>query len=268
MDAQQQDSTAHIWLPQYYRENFFSNDSLYHPELSDHVGVAGDPVPYTLRGDNLVTSILLLSFILFVVAFSGSKSFIRRQFKELIFIPHTDDYIRETSSEIRFMLFLVVLTCLLMAFLGYQYVVTNIADTFILDSQYQLLGILFALLVGYFLAKFLFYTIVNNIFFDSKRNGQWMRSLVFITSLEGIALYPAVLLQVYRDMSVQNVVFYFVFVLILTKILTFYKSWVIFFRHNVFFLQNILYFCALEIVPLLVFSALALTIVDHLKVIF
>jgi hypothetical protein len=40
-------------------------------------------------------------------------------------------------------------------------------------------------------------------------------------------------------------------VLIIVKIMTFYKCYIIFFRQNVVSLQIILYLCALEIVPLL-----------------
>lgn len=50
-----------VSLPQYYRESFFSKDSLFHPELrGGRMGVSGDPVPYSVSGDNFVTSLLLL----------------------------------------------------------------------------------------------------------------------------------------------------------------------------------------------------------------
>ena len=42
----------------YYGESFFSKDSLYHPELSECPrGVAGDPIPYNIANDNLITSL-------------------------------------------------------------------------------------------------------------------------------------------------------------------------------------------------------------------
>jgi hypothetical protein len=46
-----------VSLPQYYRESFFSKDSLFHPELrGGRMGVSGDPVPYSVSGDNLKIS--------------------------------------------------------------------------------------------------------------------------------------------------------------------------------------------------------------------
>jgi hypothetical protein len=53
-------------------------------------------------------------------------------------------------------------------------------------------------------------------------------------------------------MSIGKVEIYFSIVLILVKLMTFYKAYIIFFRQNVVGLQIILYLCALEIVPLMV----------------
>ena len=55
-------------------------------------------------------------------------------------------------------------------------------------------------------------------------------------------------------------------VLILVKSLTFFKSYITFFRRKSLFLQNILYFCALEIVPLVSFGGLAATAINVLKI--
>ena len=46
-------------LPQYYREGFFSKDTLFHPELpGGRYGVAGEPVPYSVHGDSFITTLL------------------------------------------------------------------------------------------------------------------------------------------------------------------------------------------------------------------
>ena len=71
--------------------------------------------------------------------------------------------------------------------------------------------------------------------------------------MEGIVMFPAVLLQAYFNMSDQNVIIYVVIVLFFVKLWSFFKCYVVFFRRNVFELQIILYFCALEMVPLLAF---------------
>ena len=92
---------------------------------------------------------------------------------------------------------------------------------------------------------------VNYTFFNGKNNGQWTHTMLILSAIEGALLFPAILFQSYFDSSPQHIIFYAVFVLVLVKIFTFYKCYVIFFRKNGLFLQIILYFCTLEIIPLL-----------------
>ena len=76
------------------------------------------------------------------------------------------------------------------------------------------------------------------------------------------------LLQVYFGLSVEKALVIIVFTLLLGKIMSFYKSWVIFFRQNDFVLQIFLYFCALEIMPLLALWGVLMQIVKYLEVIY
>jgi hypothetical protein len=246
-------SLKEVVLPKYYKETFFSKDSLLHPELNGgRYGVAGDPVPYTMREDNVITGLLLVLFIMAFIAFANSWRFITRQAKNFFYVPRSEAVtaITETSGEIRFQIFLVLLSCLLLSILQFFYTRHYIGDTFILSSQYQLIAIYFGMYAAYFVLKAVLYTFVNSVFFDSKKNVHWMKALLFITSTEGVLLFPVVLLQVYFDLSMQNVVIYFIVVLVLVKMLAFYKCYIIFFRQIGVFLQIILYFCALEIIPL------------------
>ena len=91
-----------VSLPQYYRESFFSKDSLFHPELrGGRMGVSGDPVPYSVSGDNFVTSLLLLCFVLACVAFAQSREFILRQLRKFFYTPRFGTTeISETSTEV------------------------------------------------------------------------------------------------------------------------------------------------------------------------
>ena len=261
-------SLKDVSLPQYYRESFFANDSLLHPELpAGRPGMAGDPVPYTVRSDDAINSILLFCFVLAALAFSYSRQAILHQLKDFFYIPRSDKTSSdETNGKFPFQIFLSLQTCLLLAITYYFYITHYVADTFVLDAPYELIGIFFGVFVAYSAFKILLYKAINLIFFRSKKSKQWTWTFTFITALEGIALFPAVILQVYFNLPMQNVVYYFIFVLILTKILTFYKCWIIFFRQISDFLQIILYLCALEIIPLLSLGGILVLITDQLKV--
>ena len=246
-------SMLDVDLPQYYREGFFSKDSLFHPELpGGRYGVAGDPVPYTVQHDDVITSLLLLLFVLATIAFSNSRHFIVRQTKNFFSASREGmTEITETAVEIRFQTFLAFLTCLLLSILFYFYTLHYIGETFLLGSQYHLIAIFLGIIVVYYLIKTLLYTIVNTVFFDGKKNRQWMKSFLFITSIEGVVLFPLVVVWTFFGISIQNAVFYVVIVISIVKILELFKCFLIFFRQNVVKLQIILYFCTLEIIPML-----------------
>lgn len=241
---------------------FARTDTLSYATIAGSVnGVAGDPVPYTVRGDDLITGLLLTCMVLVAVSMAKSRRFITRQLKTFVYIPRdSETSITETSSEVRFQLFLVLQTCLQFSIFQYFYTQHYIGDTFILESQYLLIAIFFGMFTAYFIAKGLLYTAVNSVFFGSRKNMQWLKSQLFVTSTEGLLLFPVILLQVYFDLPIQNTVIYFLIVLIFVKSLTFYKCLFIFFRHTGRFLQIILYFCALEIMPIAAFwGALVIT---------
>ena len=253
-------------LPQYYRENYFSSDTIFYTEHPGRdYGVAGDPVPYTIRGDSLLSTLLIISFVVLVVSIAQSRRFIARQTRNFFYLPHNDADISETSIEVRFQVFLVVLSCLLLAIITYQYATAYVADTFVIDSNLALVSIFFGVFLAYMLLKALLYQAVNSVFFDHQTNLRWMKTQLFINAAEGVLLFPVTLLLVYFSLSLETALYYFGFLLLFVKILTFYKCWSIFFRQNGVYLQTFLYFCTLEIVPLLNLIGGILILIDNLK---
>ena len=254
-------------IPLYYRENFFTNNTLYHEELRiGGSGVAGDPVPEILSNDNVITGLLIICFLFISFTWSRISDFIIKQLKDFIYIQRTDRNITETGNEVKFQFVFVGLTCLVYGLLYYLYTTAYIADTFTLSSQYTILGIFVGVFILYFLLRFILYHGINLLFFDKRRNTKFLTSLLFITAMEGAILFPILLLLAYLHFSPVYAAIYVATVVILVKILTFYKSYVIFFKQNGVFLQIILYFCALEMVPLLTLWGGLAVIVDIFKI--
>jgi len=257
-----------IELPLYYRESFFTGDSLLHPELpGGHYGISGEFVPYTVQGDDVLVALLLGCVLMAMLVGSFSSHLLTKQFKAFFYIFRSDNSEQSTPDTFPLVMFSLQ-TCLVLSFTYFFYVTSYDETDFLLAKPYQLIAVFFAVFVVYFLLRSLVYTIVNSVFFDDKKNRHWAWALLYVTALEGIALFPAVLLHIYSSLTLQGVLYYFVFVLILAKILTFYKCQVIFFRQNSYFLQIILYFCALEIVPLAALWGVLTVTTNVLKVIF
>lgn len=253
-------------LPLYYRELSYPGDTLYYTaHEGPSYGVAGDPIPYTIHGDSRLTLLLILSFVVLTVSVAQSRRFIGRQLKDFFYIPRNDNNISETSVEIRFQFFLVILSCLLLAIATQQYVTQYITETFIVSNELTVIGIFFAVYLGFQLFRGIAYTIVNLVFYGKHLNLFWMKILLFIGASQGMLLFPGILLVAYFNLPLKNTAFYLCFILIFTEILTIYKGWNIFFRQNGGFLQFFLYFCTLEIVPLLSLVAVLGILIDDLK---
>ena len=155
-----------VSLPHYYRENFFSNNTMYHPELStERIGTSGDPIPYTFQNDSFVTGILILCFLLMTFALSRISDFLLRQTKQFFSTQKTEQTLTETGSEIKFQILFLFITCLIYALLYFLYTNHFIANTFIISSEYLLLVIFGMTILGYMFLRMVLYTIVNNIFF-------------------------------------------------------------------------------------------------------
>ena len=255
-------------LSRVMKQNFFtSKDSTLRTDLPYRsYGVAGDPIPYTVRGDNAITILLILCFIFFVVSVAHSKQFIMKQIKGFFFVSHSSDSNTETGGELRFQVFLAIVDSLVLAIGSYLLATRAMTTEFMFQTDLVLIAWFFAVFVSFFGVRWLIGTVVNMVFFDVKKNLQWIKAQLLLTACEGVLLFPMLLLQVYFDFSAKNAIYYFGFVLILNKLLTFYKCWLIFFRQNGLFLQNILYFCALEIAPLLAFGGAWLALIDYLKI--
>ena len=258
-----------VSLPKYYRENFFSNDSLYHPELdAGRYGVAGDPVPESMMNDSLITGLLILCFLMMAFAFSRISGFIGRQVKDFFYVQKGEHSVTETGDEIKFQIIFSVITCLTISLLYYLYVIATGNDTFIFSTEHMLLGVIFLIMATYFLLKYLLYWVVNTIMFGSSKNKKFLTSLIFIISIEGVLLFPVLLLRAYFQFPLQSAMIYTLGVVFFIKFLTIYKTYIIFFNQKALYMQIILYFCALEMVPLLSLWGGLAVIVNHLRVIF
>lgn len=247
-DTREDFSVDHL----YFSESFFASDSLLHPEVtSPAMGVPGDPIPYTVAGDSWVSAVLILCFLLASMAISRSRRFIAQQVKR--FFPSGQSEktaVNETSEEFRHQLFFVAVTCLMVGIGYFLHMQGNQPGSYVLP-EYAVMGICVAVAMAYFLLKFSLYAMVNAVFFDRRDGEQWFKTYLFLVGLEGMLLFPVILLVAYFSLPVQEATYAVGAILLAIKILSIYKCKTIFFRKNGVFLQIFLYFCALEVIPLL-----------------
>lgn len=215
-------------------------------------GFEGTPIPYSPRTDDAVALTLLVCFFLSSIALARGKKFLSQQVKD--FVLHrerTSIFDTTTAADMRYLLVLVVQTCVLsgIAFFNYFHDVSPVLMDSV--SPLLLLGIYIGSCLSYFLLKWLVYMFLGWTFFDKNRTNMWLESYSTLIYYLGFALFPFVLFLVYFDLSLTNFIIIGTVILIFAKILMFYKWIKLFFHQFSGLFLLILYFCALEIVPCL-----------------
>ena len=220
----------------------------YHTE-----GIVGDPMPYQFRNDNYVTGLLVLSFFLMVGVIAGSWRFLSDNVKDFFYLRKGDNMFTDRNDTMLRGSFIAMFhTCFLLGILFSEYTQESMGAVFTHISPYKILGIGVGLCSLYFIGKGLLYKLVNNVFFDRKQVALWNNIYHLSILALGFAILPLTLLVIYFDLDYSTLRILFVCILATVKILLFYKCFQIFFDYKFGSVHLFLYFCALEILPLLV----------------
>ncbi|MCM1078228.1 MAG: DUF4271 domain-containing protein [Bacteroidales bacterium] len=255
-------------LPKYYKESFFAKDSLLHSEIhGGRYGIPGDPVPYTIQRDNVLTPVLIFLILLLVFSTKRSWKIYRLQAKHFFHNVRTGSIMeKESVSGKTYLFFAGVYTMVILSLLFYFYAKTYIAETYVTYSEYVLMGFFLAGVMGLWLVESLLQQLVNYVFFPPRERSLWTAVKMMSTAWTGILLTPVFLLLSYFRLPVGNSLVYALIVIIFMKLLLFYKCFLIFFKKMGAFLQIFLYFCTLELVPPLILWGILVTIANYLKV--
>ncbi|MDR0940528.1 MAG: DUF4271 domain-containing protein [Mediterranea sp.] len=218
--------------------------------IADTVGI---PLSYSPRDDNAIALVLLACLVLSAIALARSKGLLSRQAKDLVrHRERTSIFDNSTADDVRYLMMLVLQTCVLSGVILFIYFWGEPAVTPRRTlPPILLLGIYAACVLAYFMLKWVVYLFLGWIFFDDGRMRSWLESYFTLIYYSGFLLFPFLLFQVYLGFTPGNMLIISGVILILAKILMLYKWFRLFFvGFNSLFLL-ILYFCALEILPCL-----------------
>lgn len=214
------------------------------------VGDAGRSVDFHLRNDVYLSGSFLLICFFGVWLLVNSWRFLLATAKDFFYVRQRENLFAERSNaEMQGRWLLVLLTCVLLAFLFFSYVQHASPALLREVSSYHLLLLeIGCVTLGYFLKLFVT-RFVNSIFFDDEKCRQWSDSYLLLTYLAGLLFLPMGLLSVYAGWDFEMQQLYVSLVLIIVFILLVFKSFRIFFRGGTGFVHLFLYLCALEILP-------------------
>lgn len=216
--------------------------------------IAGIPLPYSPRMDDGLALVLLGCFFLSGYVLSRCrKLLVLLGSNYLLNRERTSIFATSTTADMHTLLLLIIQTCLLLGV--YLFLYFSTVQPFLLTriSPFLLWAIYVGIILLYFLIKWSVYSFIGWIFFDKVKTQIWSESYLTLLYFVGFILFPFVLLLVYFKLHVAMYLIIGLFLFVFVKILMLFK-WIKLFCNNFYgcFLL-ILYFCALEIVPCLVF---------------
>ena len=228
-------------------------------------GFKGMPIPYSPKLDDGITILLLCCFFISAYVLSRSRKFLVQLMKDfLLNRERTSIFAATTAADMRYMLLLILQTCVLGAVCTFNYLIDVRPELGERIPPYILLGVYLAIALLYLFWKWVTYSFLGWIFFDGNRTSLWMESYSTLLYYLGFALFPFALFLVYFDLSLLVTVIIGLCLMFFTKILMFYK-WIKLFCNNLYgVLLLILYFCALEIIPCFIVYRGVLQVNDYL----
>lgn len=219
--------------------------------------IGGELTPYLLSDDEWITGILIGCFVITACVLSQGKILLLQSLRKL-FSTHEIGHLfhKQPAIDSYFLTLLTLQTCLLVSILLLKFqsdgFVISTTERLTTSASSILLACYSLMTVLYCIAKRYIYKFINWIFFDKAKNNLWTDAYFFILSIFGMLLLPVTLLAVYGNLPFHLSIIIPVFLFFLMNLIFIYKCFSIFFSrlHGSFYL--FLYFCTLEILPLLV----------------
>lgn len=212
------------------------------------------PLPYFPSRDDNIALILLACFLLSSYVLAHSYKFLLQLGSSfLLHRERASIFGTSAGSDMHYLFLLVMQTCILTGL--YFFVCFTSARPELLTpiGPMGLLGTYVTCCIIYLGLKWLVYVLLGWTFFNKQLFSFWTESYTTLLYYAGFLLFPFLLLTIYLHLSLQISVIIGLILLCLVKILILYK-WIKLFCYNLFgCLLLILYFCALEIIPCIMF---------------
>lgn len=199
---------------------------------------------------------LIILFCFTAVKFKGSTKYLKAIFVDLTDtrVRHNvfDETVKETSLLVLMNMMWIVSVGILLWVLVTIVPGNNPAGSLgIPDNQAKGIVLCTGVVAVYMIVIFVAYTIVGNVFSDSKLTRLWLKGAGASSALETFLMFPIALLALNYPAWEKELLIAAGIVFIIGKIIFLYKGFRIFFNQISSWLLFLYYLCSLEIVPLI-----------------
>ncbi|QFQ12658.1 DUF4271 domain-containing protein [Pseudoprevotella muciniphila] len=224
-------------------------------KVRQSMAIDGTPVPYNFGSDTLITGTLIISAFISIWAVARMWNYLVRTFNDFFYDIRQRGNVQMLSGDedgnSNFWI-LAIHSSLLLAMFFACYTQRIHPDIF--NDKLPYLTIIIAMMVclAFYFVRWLAYGFINNVFFEKWQVAKWNGTLSLATFIGSLIILALLLLYVFFNLPFRPISITFILLLAVGRIVLCYKAYATFFTYKGGFLHLILYFCTLEITPLLV----------------
>ncbi len=215
-------------------------------------GVSGVPIPYKPSNDPFVVCALLVCLLTASLVASRSRHAIARQVRNFFRNrSRSETVVLKSESKVRHQACATILESAVLSILYLCYTGTILDYGSAAVSPHIVLMTDMAVLLVYFALKYVLCLTFNWTFFNEEKRSRWLDSYNLIALSKAVMLLPLMLTELFFGLPSGVCICIFLAILVLNELLVLCKTSQIFFAYPFGVLLSILYFCTLELLPLL-----------------
>ncbi len=215
-------------------------------------GVSGVPVPYRPGNDPFVVCALLVCLLAVSLVASRSRHAIAMQVKNFFRNRSRNETVTlKSESKVRHQACAAILESTVLSILYFCYTGTRLGYDSAAASPHIVLMTDMAVLLVYFALKYALCLTFNWTFFNEEKRSRWLDSYNLLLLSKAVMLLPLMLAEVFFGLPSGVCIYVFLAILAINESLALFKICQIFFAYPFGVFLSILYFCALELLPLL-----------------
>lgn len=238
------------------------NDTIQHVIDGFTSAYAGESLPYVMANDLLITTLLILSFILLLWTMTRHNQLLKKRTSDFFFsLTDKAEFSPDNNLERGVKFFIVVNSLVLLSILTLYYCQNSGYINVTNENSYLLLGKFFLVYSLFLFLKLFLYAIVNGTFFKRNQNKRWMKSLYFIIFFAGALFFPIAAMAVYLDFLSPVITILTILAVTLFEILIIFKLIRVFFLGKYKLMLILLYLCTVEIIPLLLIGRVVMLLI-------
>lgn len=216
-------------------------------------GYVGMPIPYRINDDSIIASCIILCFVILTWITASSWRYVRIWLQDFFVNRERPNlFVKPEDTSLNGRHFVSLLPCLTLAVLLVDVINQFMPTLLVRYWPYTVLLASIALLAIYFTLTTMLRQLVDHLFLDPQRIRKWHDNYRLSDLMQSILLIILTLVSIYHGIAPRDTLIMLAVIFLIIKIPLLYKCYTTFFDTRIRYINTFLYFCALEVAPVLV----------------